>query len=368
MNIHRRNRLGKASRLTGHNFLVAIAGAALIGGGDGAAIAQSKPPMSVSVDADGTVHVPAMSVPASDFLSPAGKAYLKQHLRGQEGQAPFLETFLARQREEFALLTTPKKIGGVEVIEFVPKDGVSKRNTKRILINLHGGGFGGCWSTCAELESRPVASVGRVRVVTVNYREWPEGKFPDASEDVATVYRELLKTYRPQNIGIYGCSAGGELVGMEMAWFRQHNLPKPGAVGIFCAGAALPNRQPISGFGGDAESTAFPTGEAHMPPPATGVPPVWYFNNASLRDPLVVPLVSDDVMAWFPPTLVLTGTRAFDLSSAVYTHTQLVKHGVDAQLYLQDGMFHAFFYNPDTPESHDAYTVMTRFFDRHLGH
>jgi hypothetical protein len=31
-----------------------------------------------------------------------------------------------------------------------------------------------------------------------------------------------------------------------------------------------------------------------------------------------------------PPRLIITGTRGFELSSAVYTHSQLVKQGVDA--------------------------------------
>jgi len=32
-----------------------------------------------------------------------------------------------------------------------------------------------------------------------------------------------------------------------------------------------------------------------------------------------------------------------------------------------EGLFHGFFYNPDVPESKDAYDVMIRFFDKDLG-
>lgn len=53
--------------------------------------------------------------------------------------------------------------------------------------------------------------------------------------------------------------------------------------------------------------------------------------------------------------------------AAVYTHTQLVKLGVDADLHVWAELFHGFFYNPDVPESREAYDVMVRFFDRRLG-
>ena len=47
---------------------------------------------------------------------------------------------------------------------------------------------------CALLESVPIASLGGYKVITVNYRMAPEATHPAAVEDVATVYRELLKS------------------------------------------------------------------------------------------------------------------------------------------------------------------------------
>jgi hypothetical protein len=72
---------------------------------------------------------------------------------------------------------------------------------------------------CALLESVPIASVGRFKVITVDYRQAPEATFPVASEDVAAVYKDLLKTYKPENIGVYRCSAGGALTAQAGAWF-----------------------------------------------------------------------------------------------------------------------------------------------------
>ena len=212
----------------------------------------------------------------------------------------------------------------------------------------------------------PVAALGRIRVVTLDYRQGPEHRHPAASEDVAAAYRELLKSYRPENIGIYGCSAGGMLTGMSVAWFQRHGLPRPGAVGLLCAGAA---NLEGNAFGGDASYTTLPLGEGRVLPPGAGGNPVQmeYFAGTDPDDPLVAPVSSPEVLAMFPPTLIVTGTRSFELSNAVYTHAQLVKNGVDADLHVWEGMFHGFFYNPDVPESRECYDVIVRFFAERLG-
>jgi hypothetical protein len=59
--------------------------------------------------------------------------------------------------------------------------------------------------------------------------------------------------------------------------------------------------------------------------------------------------------------------RDFTMSSAIYSHTQLIKAGVDAEIYLWDGLDHAFMYDTRLPESHEAYDITVKFFERHLG-
>ncbi|MEO6341116.1 MAG: alpha/beta hydrolase fold domain-containing protein [Caulobacteraceae bacterium] len=354
-----------------------VAGLLLGLAGAGGTLAQDR---QVRVDGDGTVHAPATSTPPSNLLSPEGRAYLADHLMAMQhperlgevnGVPKLLQPYLARQTALFPLARQDTSIAGVHAYVYTPKGGVDPRNSRRVLINLHGGGFSGCWPACAELESMPVASLGRIKVISLDYRQGPKHHFPAASEDVAAVYRELLKTYRPQNIGIYGCSAGGMLTGMAVAWFKQHGLPKPGAVGMLCAGGTLAD----GGFGGDANYVTMPIGEARMPPSAAGSAPskagptpIGYLSGVDVNDPLAAPVASKAVLAWFPPTLFVTGTRSFDLSSSVYTHGALVKAGAQAELHVWDGMFHGFFYNPDVPESREVFDVIVKFFDRRLGH
>jgi len=119
------------------------------------------------------------------------------------------------------------------------------------------------------------------------------------------------------------------LTTMSVAWFQKHDLPRPGAIGVFCASAGE--------FGGDADYTSTPLGEARLMPEMRegGMRRLGYFSNADPKDPLVAPINSSEVLAKFPPTLIFTGTRAMELSTAVYTHSQLVKLGVDAELHVR---------------------------------
>jgi len=154
---------------------------------------------------------------------------------------------------------------------------------------------------------------------------------------------------------------------MSVAWFQTHDLPRPGAIGIFCAGLSV--RDVLDG--GDANYFAYPLGEARFaaPVPPAGTPyfTTGYLAGVNVDDPLVSPRASMDVLKKFPPTLFITGTRGMEMSSAAHAQNQLVKAGVETELHVWDGMFHGFFYNPDVPESREAYDVMVNFFRKHLG-
>ena len=62
-----------------------------------------------------------------------------------------------------------------------------------------------------------------------------------------------------------------------------------------------------------------------------------YFSTAKADDPLAFPAASDAVIAKFPPTLFVTGSRAMEMSSAIVSHAQMLRLGVDSQLYMIEG-------------------------------
>jgi acetyl esterase/lipase len=271
-----------------------------------------------------------------------------------------------RLQAAFPVSIIPGTIGGVQTDVIVPQGGIAPQNSHRVLLNLHGGAFAAGARYGGQQESIPIASLGKIKVITIDYRMGPEHKFPAASEDVAAVYEALLKHYRPQNIGIYGCSAGGMLTAQSVAWFQSRALPRPGAIGILGAGAVI-------GKGGDSNvlGSLFTGGMMPGVRDADTKKVLTYFSEADLDDPLVSPARSAAVLSRFPPTLLISGTRDQLLSNAAYTHTQMVKANVDADLHVWEGAPHCSFaqpvVDPDVPETREAWNVIVRFFDKHLG-
>jgi monoterpene epsilon-lactone hydrolase len=336
------------------------------------AIAHAPP-----VKDDGTITVPSFDLPFSSFASREARDALVQRLRNpmpmvadiaktrsmmDERMAPVLE----RAKSLYPYTVSKSTMGGVPVQTYVPTAGIAPQNKDRVLIELHGGAFvvGGGGPGGAS-ESIPIAGVGHIKVVAVDYRLGPENHFPAASEDVAAVYRELLKTYKPQNVGIYGCSAGGMLSAETIPWFLKEKLPLPGAIGVFCASLYT------FGEGDSAQiqprlGSVIPIIPPTVPQDNFGASTA-YFGGASSKDPLAVPGASKQVMKAFPPTLFLTGTRAPDMSAAAQSHLKLKQLGVKSELLLFDGMDHGFYADPTLPESVTAYELIAAFFAENLG-
>ncbi len=339
------------------------------------------------VKEDGTIHVPAYVLPESSFLSDESKAIIKKQ-REEERKlfqewsvvCPYPEnpdedeimTHEVCKQEYFykspIYLNTQARynvnveidtINGVYTEVFTPLEGIREENRDRVLINLHSGAFMYGSRTFSRVESIPIASMLGIKVISIDYRMGPKYQFPAASEDVTAVYKALLKTYKPENIGIYGYAAGGALTSQALAWFQKENLPLPGAVGIICMAAAEPRPKTdsmhmvsaILGYEGIAPFTFFEP---------------YYGANPDFEDPLLVPLKSKKILSNFPPSLLIVSTRDFHLSSVVYTHTQLIKLGVEAELHVWEGLGHVFLANSELPESRDAYRVIVNFFNKHF--
>ncbi|HEX8802209.1 MAG TPA: alpha/beta hydrolase fold domain-containing protein, partial [Terriglobales bacterium] len=226
----------------------------------------------------------------------------------------------------------------------------------RVLINLHGGGFTADWGSM--IETIPVANLTQTKVVAVLYSLAPEHPFPTAVNEAVAVYKELLKTYKPQNIGIYGTSAGAILTAEVASAIRKHGLPLPAALGIFSGSGDFNHfadsmymyglfglRGPISRWVGKRDTA--------------------YTGTTDLKDPVLSPIYAD--LKGFPSTLFLTSGRDLLLSNTVNLHRAFVNAGVNAQLVVFDGLAHAFWNEWEWPESKEAHHMMADFFERNLG-
>jgi acetyl esterase/lipase len=323
----------------------------------------------------GIACIPAFDLPLSTYMSEPARTLFRE----RAGRLPLvkpdatieeyraaMDTHFYRPRLARAIAAFPVEIreewiAGIRVDRIRPREGVAAEHRGRLLINLHGGGFRVGAGAGALLESVPVAAASGIEVVSIDYRQGPEHGFPAASQDVAAVYHTLLGRYEARAIGLFGVSAGGVLAAMSVAWFDAHNIPKPGALALISAPAD-------DIWGGDTRYTVppmfgMPSPPAYPNPPPTGMP---YVREEDLYNPLVSPAFSPDLLSRFPPTVIITGTRAGEMSAAVHSHAQLVKAGIDATLHVWEGMWHGFTEDFELPEAQEARDVIVRFWKRHL--
>ena len=316
------------------------------------------------IDAQGTAHVTRV-VPVPETISPQAQLALG-HPQPDQGPPESLadrrkmtDEYTARARVAWSRLCPNQlvdtTIAGVPV-RIVTPDGMPDTNKDKVLLNLHGGGFNS--DSGSYTESIPIASYTHIKVVAVLYRLAPEHPFPAAVDDSVAVYKDLLKTYKPDHIVIYGTSAGAILTAEVAAKLKQLGLPLPAALGIF------------SGMGdfaraGDSQSLYALRGlSGHLDPPTPGAHDPEYAASTDAKDPILSPIYSD--LHGLPPTLFITSGRDLLLSGTVNLHRAYLNAGVDAHLIVFDALTHAFWYDPRLPEAQEANHTMADFFVKHL--
>jgi epsilon-lactone hydrolase len=331
-------------------------------------LAQSIPSTqqdSANFDPDGTAHITRI-VPKPQTISPEAEKWLDS-LGQKKPQPPesleerrtrtdaWRKMDSAEARKLYPVNVEEMSIGGIRTDIITP---ISNPKPDRVLINLHGGGFNS--DSGSLIEGDPIASLAKIKVVSVYYRLAPENPFPAAVDDAVTVYKELLKTYSPHNIGIYGTSAGAILTCEVAVRLKQLGLPLPAALGIFSGHGDFSrvgdSWQIYTLFG--LPGTLEPTDTAHLPDGA-------YVGKTDRKDPVLSPLFAD--LRGMPPTLLVTSKRDSLLSGTTILQRALLHAGDDAQLIVFEGLPHAFWYHFQLPETREALELMAKFFDEKVG-
>ena len=316
------------------------------------------------IDPQGTAHVTRI-VPVPQTISPQAQKTLS---RQEPDQGPpqsladrrkGTDAYTARARVEWTRICpnqlVDSTIAGVPVHVVTP-DSLTEANKDKVLLNLHGGGFNS--DSGSYTESIPIASYTGIKVIAVLYRLAPENPFPAAVDDSVAVYKELLKTYKPNHIVIYGTSAGAILTAEVAAKLKQLGLPLPAALGIF-SGMGDFARQ------GDSQSLYALRGlTGHLDPPNPGIHDSEYVTTTDPKDPILSPIYGD--LHGLPPTLFITSTRDLLLSGTSNLHRAYLNAGVDAHLVVFDALPHAFWNNLNLPEAIEANHTMANFFLKHL--
>jgi acetyl esterase/lipase len=311
-------------------------------------------PDTTTWDPDGTAHITRV-IPLPKSVSPEAQKLLSDGTNWAPGpNNAESKRLIALAQEIYPVVIEEATIAGVKVRRITPKGGVAPDKKDRVLINLHGGGF--TVDSGSFLESIPIASLTKTEVVTVYYRLAPKDLFPAPVDDVVAVYKELLKTHRPDKMAIYGTSAGAGLTVMSIARFKHDGIPLPAAIGIFSGNGD--SRQPT-------DSTAFfgVPGLVGAKVPQPGQRSAVLAQHDP-NDPLASPITSD-LKGW-PSALCMTGTRDTALAGTVNFHRALLRAGVEAKLMVYDALPHAFWYEVGVPEAQEALAYQAKFLDSHL--
>jgi len=248
-------------------------------------------------------------------------------------------------------------IAGVPVSVITPRN-YDKANDARAICYMHGGAYVlfnpqntyGTWA--------PLACASGLKIYAVDYRLAPQYPYPAAPDDCFQVYREMIKQYAPESLGIFGDSAGGALALVTALRAHKEGMPLPAALALFSPATDVTKT-------GDTYYTNEGLDivihyERNLLKPIEA-----YTVGHDPRDPQISPIYAD-FPPGLPPTMILSGTRDLLLSCCVRLYRAMKKAGNTVELNLWEGMWHDHIGFPDMPETDEAFTDMAAFFRLHL--
>ncbi len=325
----------------------------------------SQAPISpvVRVDRDASVQWGPRTIPFARYVSRESRdaymALIDSAVNGGQPSGPkeygawsakHVQTLFAREKATalkiYPVSEEDRKVGGVEASIYTP-EGIPEKNRNKIMMEF-------------EVDSPAIAfaNLAKIKVIALHYGLNPS---VEPHRELIAAYSELLKTYKPKDIGMFGVSGGCSLLQTTMLWLPEQKLPFPGAVGLLsCAGAGDAGDTWIVDDGMDPiQSTYLFPARPPRRPADLSVP-------RKQGDPSRTPL-EGDIPKGYPPAYLLAGTRDMSLSETVLLHRKLKNSGVEADLNVFEGMWHGFDDDTETPESREALTDLARFFNAHLG-
>ena len=328
---------------------------------------------AVEAAAEGDVMLERQVIPAPKAASPEARTYLStpfwagardrldpDDLKAWDAAiaevdqmfAPLVEAMLTGAEADVGKAA----MGGVTVYVATPRILAAGSQDKAHLY-IHGGGW--AFMGGAACGGQGAQQAGRLGITTyaVDYRNPPRHRFPAALDDCVAVYRELLKTYRAENIVISGGSAGGNLSAATALRIRDEGLPWPAAIALLtpCTDATL------------ASDTIASNHQLDTVLKQDAMAEFWavYAGGGDRADPYLSP-VYGDFSKGFPPTFLQSGTRDLLLSDTVRLHRALRRAGVEAELHVWEAMPHGGF-GGFSPEDAEITAEIKAFFERHWG-
>lgn len=284
-----------------------------------------------------------------------GEEWRKAADKMNEGIVPTIPAMAERLHVKIE----PGVMDGVKVFVVTPEE-IPPENRNRVLVHAHGGCYVLFPGEAGVTEAVTMAGLEHFKVISVDYRMPPEAYFPAAVDDVLTVLKAVEATTVPNNVAIFGTSAGGALTLEVVLRAKDRGVPLPGAIS---AGTPMSD---VTKTGDSFYTNELVDNVLVSRDGFCDAATVVYANGHDLKDPLLSPVYGD--MHGFPPAILSTGTRDLLLSNTVRSHRALRAAGVEAQLEVYEGQSHAqYLFDDRLPETAVAFGEIAAFFDRHLG-
>ncbi|EKU71227.1 alpha/beta hydrolase [Selenomonas sp. F0473] len=251
------------------------------------------------------------------------------------------------------------KIGGVPVDHM----SAAQQKTKRVLLQLHGGGYVlGMSDAHRRLAMRQAVLTDAAEVYCVDYRTAPTYMYPAALEDAVAVYRGLIaRGIDPAHIILVGDSAGGNLALELLLDLKSHDEPMPGVLLLASPWATFVHEKGTSRTT-NADKDAF---LGTNTPLYDAVAHAVYAPELALTDPRVSPVYAD--LTGLPPMLIQTGGDELFLTENEDLARKAAANGVTVTLTVYPGMPHDFaLLLPELDESVQSLHEMADFVRRHM--
>jgi hypothetical protein len=203
-----------------------------------------------------------------------------------------------------------------------------------------------------------------LQVLCFEYTLTSEAPFPKQLNEAMAVYKALISSgrYKPENIALWGASAGGGLAPALLLQAKQQKLPLPAALMLMSPwGDMTKSGDTMTTLNGYDPMLQY---ELTLQQPAMA----YVGGNAKLlQDTRVSPLKANvEAFKGFPPTLTQIGLRDSFLSQAIMMHRKLRAAGVDAAFSPWEGMWHIFQGENQLPEAQEAHRENAAFLVKHL--
>lgn len=338
-----------------HKFLLA-AGFACLGLSASQAMAAHQAPDTVSPE-----MAQAISAPVSSLWQKEPQTKDDWYNLQHEVDMPTYNAMpdLARY---YKVKINPDKMAGALTYTLTPEAGVAKDKADKVVLFLHGGGYVFGQGLAGLSEALPLCGWEGYKVISVDYRMPPTYPYPQAINDAFAVYKELLKTYKPENIAVFGSSTGGAMTLILALQALDAKVAVPGAL-IAGSPWAEMGKKGDTYFTNDGVDNILGTHD-HLLNSAAKL----YANGADMSSPFLSPVnASDQDLQRFPPTLLLSGTRDLFLSNTVRMHQRLLQNHAPAELVVYEGQSHVQYYLvKDAPETKQHYKFLGEFLGRTL--